>query len=487
MGTPRTFSLEKTITDMIDYLADHGDYDGKASNVIATAIRNLYEITGHSDELRQPSKLSKGDGESADFFSKLDTKKLDEFFSDNRKEVLSPKSIAELKLQVELYGNGYTGLLWNFHNRILPVKFVLHIIAQQIIKSENLIIDLEAAREIVMGVVPDFTDRFDDVDFRLASEDGRRWNPKTGFPHTYKSAVDLPRVKKLKGRGHSSKTYDQNLKKVVEGSTSFFVDKFLGMKLKGNKGFRGACFELGFLKMDKNSQIMLTELGRNFLKYDTPALMAIIDSEHGVSEIFSKHEVEFLMEKVFSQDRFGLEYKMIKRILDNKLWENPKAVLSLDSLMTILEEEQEKYIKNTTGVFEKTNKRNYSLADNDADKGNDGQCPNCQHEFKKGEERMEQIRTGRQYCNKCAEEIDNNLRNDLQKQRQQRVTSIAKRLVEMGLLSRQDETEEDSNAEIEENSDDGTQQEGSEKGRPKAFYRRTEFGKEVYEKILSKN
>ncbi len=484
MGTPRTFSLEKTITDMIDYLADHGDYDGKASNVIATAIRNLYEIAGHSDESRNKANeiakkmgFGKG-GVSADFFSKLNTKKLNELFIDEGKQRLSTKSIVKPKLQVELYGDGYTGLLWNFHNRILPVKIVLHIIAQQIIKNENLIIDLETAREIVREVIPDFTNRFHDMDFHLISESDRKWNAKIGFPHTNESAKFLPRVKKLEGRGHSNKTYEQNLDKVVEGSISFFVDKFLGMKLKGKKGFRGACFELGFLEIDNNSQIMLTELGRDFLKYESPALTAVINSEPEGSEIFSKTEVRFLMEKVFSQDRFGLEYIMIKRILGNELWKKPEDVLSLDSLMTILKKEQEKYIKNNTR-YEKIHKRNYSLVDEDADKGEDGQCPNCQHEFKKNEERMEQTVTGRQYCNKCVKEINDNLQKDLQKQRQQRATSIAKRLVEMGLLSRQDE--------IEESVEDEKEEKESEMGRPKAFYRRTDLGRKVYEEILSKN
>ena len=100
----------------------------------------------------------------------------------------------------------------------------------------------------------------------------------------------------------------------------------------------------------------------------------------------------------------------------------------------------------------------------------------CDEIFKKNEERMEQTVTGRQYCNKCAEEINDNLQKDLQKQRQQRATSIAKRLVEMGLLSRQDE--------IEESPEDKIEEKESELGRPKAFYRRTDFGREIYGKIF---
>ena len=143
--------------------------------------------------------------------------------------------------------------------------------------------------------------------------------------------------------------------------------------------------------------------------------------------------------------------------------------------------------------------------------------------------------------NRIENRTDEHDKGNLIKYRQQRATSTAMRLVEMGLLERQDEPKDDKkiaefdaeyeNAlklEIEERiedeivpddevkyfmkEDDAKKmeekikktdkitpyqkklldrfkeiKEKSELGRPKAFYRRTDFGKEVHEKILSKN
>jgi hypothetical protein len=149
--------------------------------------------------------------------------------------------------------------------------------------------------------------------------------------------------------------------------------------------------------------------------------------------------------------------------------------------------------------------------------------------------------------NRIESRTDEHDKGNLIKYRQQRTTSTAMRLVEMGLLERHDEPKDDKkiaefdteyeNAlklEIEERIESGEAtedevkmfmnskdaysmipeitkklrdktgtpdekrlkklkewlektKEKSDLGRPKAFYRRTEFGKEIYEKILSKN
>ena len=105
--------------------------------------------------------------------------------------------------------------------------------------------------------------------------------------------------------------------------------------------------------------------------------------------------------------------------------------------------------------------------------------------------------------------------------RQQKATTTAMRLVEMGLLERLDEPEDGDNAgkiaksdeeytnalknELEIRIKEGIASDeeeieyeslkfieesmnlNSRLGRPKAFYRRTDFGKEIYEDVLSKN
>ena len=52
-----------------------------------------------------------------------------------------------------------------------------------------------------------------------------------------------------------------------------------------------------------------------------------------------------------------------------------------------------------SGFTEQT-KRNYSLADDDAEE-EDGQCNSCHVKFKKGRKRWEEEDTGKQFCKKC--------------------------------------------------------------------------------------
>jgi hypothetical protein len=56
-----------------------------------------------------------------------------------------------------------------------------------------------------------------------------------------------------------------------------------------------------------------------------------------------------------------------------------------------------------SGFIEKT-KRNYSLADDDAEVGEDGQCNSCHGKFKKGRKRWEEEETGKQFCKKCVKQ-----------------------------------------------------------------------------------
>ena len=53
--------------------------------------------------------------------------------------------------------------------------------------------------------------------------------------------------------------------------------------------------------------------------------------------------------------------------------------------------------------FTEATKRNYSLADDDAEVEEDGQCHSCHRKFKKGKKRWEEEETGKQFCKKCAQ------------------------------------------------------------------------------------
>ena len=148
--TGARFTLEKKIVDMIDELKWVDPHGGDPSSVVSLAISQLYNESKDDVEKAEEDSidqhLAKEDElahevEYAYFNSKLDVKKLDQILS----ELDSGESISMAAIQP--YGEGYMGLIWNFHNRILPIKFVLHAIASDIVQSKK-IPSLETARTI---------------------------------------------------------------------------------------------------------------------------------------------------------------------------------------------------------------------------------------------------------------------------------------------------------------------------------------------------
>jgi hypothetical protein len=490
--TVARFILRKKILDIIDDLKGDDKYGNDPSNVVEFAILQLYSES--KDDLekadenmigREITRQQLQDKEEEDkaenpyFNSELNVDNLDQILSE-----LDPgESIS--RAAVQPYGEGYLGLIWNFHNRMLPVKFVLHVIASDIVENKNLH-SLETARMVVGEQGSRFAEKiYGDSNygrFRLDSEDDRRYRILIGFPKTLEAMMEQPKIKKLPGRGGPDTVKGRKSQEAVQDSKYFFVDKFLGNELKISKKkqdeidfykgknlrkFGGACFEMGLVKVDSDSRLSLTELGRDFLGYENPILGNLVgqirsDSLKMSGDVLSKDEVKFIIEKII-KPQFSLEYKMIKKILENS------DILSITQIMHMLKNEQQDYIEKNR-IENRTDER---------DNGN------------------------------------------LIKYRQQRATSTAMRLVEMGLLERQDEPkdgehvdkiaksdEEYTNAlknEIEIRIKEGiasdeeeieyeslkfieeTKKLNSRLGRPKAFYRRTDFGREVHEKILSKN
>ena len=508
--TDARFTLKKEIVDMIDELKWLEIHGGDPSSVVSLAILQLYSESKNGVEKAEEDSIDQhlvkeaglaNEVEYAYFNSKLSIEELKRVLS----ELDSGESISMVAIQP--YGEGYLGLIWNFHNRILPIKFVLHAIASDIVQNKK-IPSLETARTIAGEQGSIFADKIhthgNDGRFHLDWEDVRRYRILVGFPKTLDAVMEQPKIKKYSGRGKSKATHDRKLQEAFQDSKYFFVDKFLGNELKISKKkqdeidfyknndfrkFGGACFEMGLVKVDGDSRLSLTKLGLEFLGYENPILVSLEGQVRSgllkmSGKVLSEDEVEFIIKKII-RPQFGLEYKMIKNILENS------DMLSITQIMLMLKNEQQGYIEK----------------------------------------------------NRIENRIDERDNGNLIKYRQQRATSTAMRLVEMGLLERKIEDElatEDSTkiaksddkyedalrSEIEKrieskdatedevtmfvNSEDaeeiaekykvgetqyqkkliewlGRTKRKSDLGRPKAFYRRTDFGREIYEKILSKN
>jgi len=494
------FILRKKIVDMIDELKWLEMHGGDPSSVVELAILQLYSESKDDVEKAEENSIDQHlvkeaglahEVEYAYFNSKLDVRKLKQILS----ELDSGESISMAAVQP--YGEGYMGLIWNFHNRILPIKFVLHAIASDIVQNKK-IPSLETARTIAGEQGSIFADKIhmhgNDGRFHSDWEDARRYRILVGFPKTRDVVKEQPKIKKYSGRGRSNATLERKVQEAFQISKDFFVDKFLGNELKISKKkqdeidfyknknlrkFGGACFEMGLVKVDNDSRLSLTELGLEFLGYENPILLNLEGQVKSASlkmsgKVLSEDEVKFIIKKII-KPQFGLEYKMIKKILENS------DILSITQIMLMLKNEQQDYI-----------------------------------EKNRIENRMEEGEA------------------NLVKYRQQRATSTAMRLVEMGLLERQDEPKDDKKiaesddeyesalkSELEErieseiatkdevemfvNKGDAEKiaekikeagnitpyqkklldwlkaiKEKSELGRPKAFYRRTDFGKTVF-------
>ena len=476
METEEKFKLDRKIVEMIDELKWNENFRGDTSKVISQAVKLLYNQKGDKRILEKEDKLIQDPSTEYEddvlaeqfFIHRLDTKSLTEICN------MLNKNDIKSHVTSQLYGEEYLGLIWNFHNRMLPVKLVLHVIAYNIVKNGRTM-DFEAVRSIVGIQAVDFArmiyDRGEKV--RLDSEkNGKSYSLLTGFPRTQLMVAELPKIRKIKNPGNRK----NKTKQTAEESKEFFVNKILGNEVKINKKkidevnyfknpdnahkskFSGACFEMGLVVVDRNSQLVLTELGCEFAGLPNPLLENLRQGKSGnKGKILGEEEVEFIIEKiVMKQDQFGLEYILIKNILETQ------GILSITEIMAMLRDVQEDYIKQNR-VTERGDERGKGL---------------IMH-------------------------------------RQQKATTTAMRLVEMGLLERLDEPKDGDYAdkiaksdkeytdalknEIESRIKEGIASDeeklelesleeeikSSRTGRPKAFYKITGFGRDIYEKILS--
>ena len=72
---------------------------------------------------------------------------------------------------------------------------------------------------------------------------------------------------------------------------------------------------MGLVLANTNYEVTLTKRGLDFVCYDNPVFTKLRNVPYEGSSILSKDEVEFFMNEIVSQKRFGLERKIMKKIL----------------------------------------------------------------------------------------------------------------------------------------------------------------------------
>ena len=479
------FALEKKIVEMIDELERHSKaFDGRAE-IIATAIRNLYEdqkaletnSSTHSEtsesvyEYQTPESLERknqvwipkpqiekmaervlvtpdpetfrneySEQESPEVF--LRAKNFEDWIkADKLKEICSDMSEVERlcdkfgmsDTEVKKRGEGGTGLIWNLHNRILPIKFVLHVIAYEITKTGKQFIDIEDLKDSVALELESFTNKLRNLEIRVTDETNMGQNLPdykidTAFPDNTESAERLPRMLKIFGKSGKKKVrFDKEVRGLVSNSRNRFLDTFVGKRANTETAtekpvdarFEGACFEMGLLAGNENDEITLTELGIEFVVMKNPVIDAVISDFSGIDEgVFDEPEVEFIVRNIFQKPKFDLECKIISDILGS-----PESLL-VDEVAKMMSDGEKDYVIKIR---------------------------------KKNGEKFDDI-----------DELMEKLKGPLGTRAiRQKAIATTGRLVELGLLVRGSKRQE--------------------KRPPKTIYSSTDLGKRIYEGILSKN
>ena len=270
---------------------------------------------------------------------------LDKPITDSEGQVIDPgKHLCDVPKSEEIYGMPYTGLIWGFHNRFFPVKFIITALAKIMVEKKQPWIDFDDFRTEIRSEVMVLSKELGKMNFHHIV-------PLTGFPKTIQAFAEMPKLKKM-GR-------NRRLEKAATleiTSNNRFLDQFVGRELTSkdvNRKVAGACFEMNLMKAgswdeDSALQVTLTELGKEFLMLDytetTDTYNPIYRQLFGLDElgtpienIFSELEADFIIQNIIP--KFELEDMVVKKFLT--LSKNT----SVDEIVDIFGDMQKEYLE----------------------------------------------------------------------------------------------------------------------------------------------
>jgi len=297
--------------------------------VVARAIENLYERSQFkiSDtDLRTEIESLSAEEENLenrvlakDTFSMIDEEGLGTLPISSGSD---GKNWFPVKIQTPLqsYGDDYDGLLWSFYNRIFPIKFILYVLADELLTADDPKdrISFDVLKEAVKVMASQFGQ------FARSNKDIEEGGVDIGFPKSHSDFLKTPKLVRMRRR--SKKLANDKSLELANTSRDRFSSQFLGRELQKsetNRRVLGACFEMGlidatFRTNDKNFYAGLTQLGKEFLVLKNPTIeyfKSVLDDQHQAypDSIFSDAEVTFIMKRIIPK----FEYE--KMIIDNIL------------------------------------------------------------------------------------------------------------------------------------------------------------------------
>jgi hypothetical protein len=255
--------------------------------------------------------------------------------------------------QSDIYGLDSAGIIWIFHNRLLPVKFSLLCLSQMIMERNDPWIDLDELKKYVQDSAENFVDRlgnFSDI------ED--YFGVSTGFPRSFSSL-----------RNTSNDLDDEKILLSYSRSKKRFSEQFVGRKLRLRQienqrmlseeyNLGGACFEMDLIhaktiyknnseqnhdnqtkiKMKTKIVVTLNERGLKFASLKNN----LIDFIYGHSSIkpetiFSYDEKNFYLNEILP--RFEFENNFVKDLIKGG------TIESSHYLKKTFEEKYRKFLK----------------------------------------------------------------------------------------------------------------------------------------------
>lgn len=228
--------------------------------------------------------------------------------------------------QSDVYGLDGAGIIWIFHNRVLPVKFTLMCLSKMIVEQNDPWVDLDDLKKYTQDSAEHFADmlsNFHDVEILRGA--------RTGFPKTMSSI-----------RNTGETLDDDKILLSQSRSKKRFSEQFVGRKLRikrtqnsadGSSPVAGACFEMGLIHaksayadsenhVSKNTanpkkkiSVTLTEQGMEFASLKNNLIEFVYGRSETVPEkIFLESEKNFFLNEILP--RFEFENNFVKYLLD---------------------------------------------------------------------------------------------------------------------------------------------------------------------------
>ena len=268
--------------------------------------------------------------------------------------------------QEDIYGPGAAGLIWIFHNRYFPVKIVLNIVAQLMVRENKTWLNLDEYRDDIIDALEIFVSEI----YQNKSVDS---DAPVGFPLPEK--VLFERYQKM--RKERPKSYRKNIRP-FRGSTEDkikqlvasrlrssrlrFFSQFIGKSLEKEHGrvYSGACFEMGLLVArgeKRNLEITFSKNGFDFTKLKNPIMTFLENGEElEDKDTFSEEERNFILEKILV--RYKLESRIMKILHE---WSEASLAKGYEKMTDLEINTRRLKLRNKTRDMLKHKKRTYLM------------------------------------------------------------------------------------------------------------------------------